>query len=195
MEPWGLGDGLSLIICASMTTRVPLLSDTCIRPAIQQDQSWSICLAIGQGMMPALCHQCPAGSMQDLLHLCRKCRVCSGNEPVQGARLQPRQMCCVPGYVTTVPSMLQLVSLHSPPVWKLAAAALAVSGILFIGLYLSQLERRYSIIHYKPQAFAVSACRQRIAELVSITISHVHVSSLGLTRAYAVAPASSQKHY
>lgn len=60
------------------------------------------------------------------------------------------------GYFASLPTILQLLSMRRPPYWKLGAAGLAVAAVIYVGIYLSQIERRYPIIHYKQVDLAVS---------------------------------------
>lgn len=61
------------------------------------------------------------------------------------------------GYLAAWPSLLSGIRTSTAPTWQIGVLVLGLAAIIFVGLYLSQLERRHPIVHYRPRPSAVHA--------------------------------------
>ncbi|KAK9798228.1 hypothetical protein WJX73_009904 [Symbiochloris irregularis] len=57
-------------------------------------------------------------------------------------------------YLAGLPKLLSGISSSPAPIWQIAAMFLGLAAIIFAGMYLSQLERRHPIVHYRPRPSA-----------------------------------------
>ena len=76
------------------------------------------------------------------------------------------------GYLGTVPLILHNLRLAAPPAWKLGLAVLGIAAIIFAGLFISQVERRHPIVHYRQRTFAVRPSAVMHMHLPVAGVSH-----------------------
>ena len=80
-----------------------------------------------------------------------------------GCHLQHRSLSQFPdqawvcaGYLALLPMLRGCIARKGAPVWQLVLVILGVCAIIYAGLYLSQVERRFRIVHFRKRVFAVS---------------------------------------
>ncbi len=136
-EAYGLGDGISLLICAGIAAR-------------------ECCCVLHLRACPwhaDYCWQCGHLAPHTCTGMCLRC-FCGPFLPMQASGLwnllMCRALCTWPaGYAKMIETLPHTLAAAHPPAWKMLIAVAGCVALVFAATYITRLEKRLPLIYYK----------------------------------------------